>query len=103
VAIRSTVNTCHFGIPAIRAEKCQDTNNEEQRISPRFAERSDHDNLTSRDAEIRFRPINVEVTPKRQMFRPHSTRIISTCSIRVASSVSALELLTRFDAGQRCR
>jgi hypothetical protein len=28
VVIRSTVNTCHFGIPAIHVKKCQDTNNE---------------------------------------------------------------------------
>jgi hypothetical protein len=35
--------------------------------------------------------------------RLYSARIISTNSIRVASSASALKLLTRFDTGQRRR
>ena len=65
VSIRPTINTRHFGIPAIRVEKCQEKNKDEQRISLRFAERYDHSNLTSRDAEIRFRSINVEVSPDR--------------------------------------
>jgi hypothetical protein len=68
VSVRSTVNTCHFSIPAIGVETCQDTNNKEQGMSLRFAERSDHNDLTTRGAKIRFRSINVEVSPKRQCF-----------------------------------